>query len=258
MKRLLLLGVILFFSTLVFAEDQYQIAGASISFQEGFFGIGGSYIIQREDNLRLGGTLSFAFSTDDYLLFDIYSSEFAIGLGGMIGYNFGQIFSDLGISVGYGRVTAKERGFWLFQNSPVIRSGDTLFSGFTFEISPSVGTHINKGNMTVIPRIAMPFSWFRYSSSENLNREISAELSYLVGGVAFIDLIDDISLNIFQFSLQPGLSFLINSFYFGLSMNIPIRINTEMEISFIDNSSLTETSSGDRNISVGISFGLRF
>jgi len=258
MKRFFWLGIVLFLSVSVFAENRYQIAGVSISFQEGFFGIGGSYIIQREDNIRLGGALSFAFSTDDYLLFDIYSSEFSIGLGGMIGYNFGQIFTDLGISLGYGRVIAQERGFWFFQNSPVIRSGDTMFSGFTFGISPSVGTHINTGNMIIIPRITMPFSWFRYSGSENFNREFSAELSYLVGGVAFIDLINDTSLNIFQFSLQPGLSFLFDSFYFGLSINIPIRINTEVDISFADNSSLTETSSGDRNISVGISFGLRF
>ena len=258
MKRFFWLVVVLFLSVSAFAEDSYQIAGVSLSIQEGFFGIGGNYIIQRQDNLRLGGSLSFAFSTDDYLLFDIYSSEFVVGIGGMIGYNFGRIFTDLGISFGYGRVTAQERGHWIFQGSPIISSGDTLFSGFTFGFSPSVGTHINTGSLTVIPRLAMPFSWIRYSSSENFNREFSAELSYFIGGVAFIDLIDDISLNIFQFALQPGVSFIFNAFYFGLSLNIPIRVNVEENITFLDRSSLTETSSGDRNIGLGIGFGLRF
>jgi len=208
--------------------------------------------------LRLGAGLSFGFSTDNFYTFDIRSSEFTVGISGLIGRNFGQIFADLGLSLGYGRVTAQEDGLWFFQNSPFVRSGDALFNSFSLGFSPGIGTHINAGNVIIIPRLAMPFSWLWSAGTDGINRELSAELSYWIDGVARSNLIRDTSINIFRLSLQPGVSVLLEHFYVGFSINIPLLINSEVDIAFVDNSSFSERSRGDRNVGVSFSVAYRF
>jgi len=198
------------------------------------------------------------FSTDNFKFFDLYSSEFAVGMSALLGYNFGKIFADLGAFSGYGRVTARENSTWLFQNSPIVKSGDALANNFSFGFSPGIGTHINTGNSIFVPKVSLPLSWLRSTATEGANRQLSADLSNQISGVAQMDLIDNTIIKVFRVSIQTGFSILFEKFYIDLVFDVPLVINSELKIDFVDNDTLIESSSGSKDASTSIGFGFRF
>jgi len=235
----------------------YSIIGGGFTFSEGVIGISGSAIFQN-NYLRLGGGLGISFSTKDIYMFGQDCSQFGISAGIKAGYNFGNIFTDLNLFLGYAALVAESSSYWGLNYTPFYKSGDIIANGFNFTISPQIGTIINVGNFAILPSIMVDFRWLLLTSTDASMKNLSSELSYYYGGVGYTDAFSNGKITQLGIYLTPAFSLLFNTFDIEFGLAIPLSINQELNIDGnYGYPNINQSNKVDGKVAFSIFFGYR-
>jgi hypothetical protein len=132
-------------------------------------------------------------------------------------YDISSFLLGLNAVIGFGSLTAKERGLW-YTNYPgdIIDKGDKFANTFGLGIGPNIGYKIPiNSTISLTPSIGLNFGWLWVTTTDDANVLLSCALT---GGYG--NYISKTEMIQFSFSLPIAIKLDIEKVSFGMSVNI--------------------------------------